>query len=408
MTSGVLIVGASHAGVAIAVGLRDLGFDEPITLAGSEPRLPYDRPPLSKKYLLGAVGEDDILLRSSDFYDQARIEVVTSEFISDIDLDARRALSTSRDFDFEHLALATGASPRRLVVPGHDLPGVVYLRTAEDADTLGALLQSASEVVIVGGGYIGLEAASVISQLGKRVTVVETAPVLVSRAGRPAMSSFLADLHRGNGVTVELGAAVQGFDGGAAGVQQVLLSDGRALPADLVLVGIGIIPTVALANILGLDVDGGIVVDERSMTSNPRVVAAGDATAIKSNRADRPRLMRHESVHSATAQGTAAAHTIMGIEQTSREAPWFWSNQFDVRIQMAGHHDARLHSIVRGDVDSHAFSILYLTEDSRLQAIDCVNRPGDFLAGRRAIDNRQTVDLDRARDASVPLRDAVQ
>jgi 3-phenylpropionate/trans-cinnamate dioxygenase ferredoxin reductase component len=405
MSTGVLVVGASHAGVSAAARLRDIGYGDPITIVSAEDRLPYERPPLSKKYLLGKATDTDILLRSPGFYEDCDIRVITSERISRVDLDAGFAESVSMQFEFKHLVLATGASPRMLQVPGHGLPGIFYLRTAADAALLAKHLTDANNVVIVGGGYIGLEAAGVMRALGKRTTVVEAATSLIPRTKRPQLANYLADLHRSHEVGVEIGAAVEGFLGGAEGVRRVVLGSGQSLAADLVIVGIGITPNVDLAESMGLEVEGGVVVDITSATSSQRVVAAGDVTALKDASPANQGLVRHESVHNATVQGAAAARTIMGLEPAPFEAPWFWSDQFNVKIQMAGQHSSSLDAIVRGDPESRSFSILYLNSDSQVRAIDCVNRPGDFLAARRAITLGQSIDRARVSDTTVPLRE---
>lgn len=407
MNAGVLVVGGSHAGVSVAVGLRELGYGGSITMVSAEGRLPYERPPLSKKYLLGKASDSDLLLRSPEFYEDRGIRVVTSQRISRVDLEAGWAESASMQFEFEQLALTTGASPRQLRISGHELAGIFYLRTADDATLLGDQLTAANDVVIVGGGYIGLEAAGVMRTLGKRTTVVEAASSLIPRANRPLLAAHLAELHRGHGVDLEMDATVEAFEGDADGVRRVILGGGRSLAADLVVVGVGIVPNVDLGASMGLEVENGIVVDRTARTSDHRVVAAGDATAIR-QAAPHPRaLVRHESVHNATVQGLAAARTIMGLQPAPAEAPWFWSDQFDAKIQMAGQHRSGQHALLRGDPESRAFSILYVDDDSRLQAIDCVNRPGDFLAARRAIASDQTVDRVQVSDVAVPLRESV-
>ncbi|QWZ10148.1 FAD-dependent oxidoreductase [Nocardioides panacis] len=309
--AGFLIVGASQAGAQLATSLREFGATCPITLVGAEEHLPYQRPPLSKAYLSGKVEADSLLLRSAAYYAEQGIDVVTGEWIEDIDLAANGGRATSasgRTFDFDGLALTVGGTPRRLPVPGADLGNVFYLRDLADAAALRTALGAAQRVVVVGGGFVGLEAAAVANDLGKDVIVVEALDRLMARVVAPVVSQFYLQAHESRGVRVLLDTGVVGLSGTGT-VSSVELSDGSSLAADIVLVGIGLVAHTTLAEQLGLEVAGGIVIDAHARTSRPAVVAAGDCTALRSE--DGP--LRIESVANAIAQGRAAAATLAGV-----------------------------------------------------------------------------------------------
>jgi 3-phenylpropionate/trans-cinnamate dioxygenase ferredoxin reductase component len=394
VTGGALVVGASQAGVQLAVSLREAGYRGPVTLVGAERHPPYQRPPLSKAFLAGKADMASLELRTADFYCQHGIDVVTGERITAIDLDAagagRAQTSGGRTLRFDRLALATGARARRLDVPGADLDGVVHLRDLDSAVGLRRRLIAGAAVVVVGGGFIGLETAAAATALGARVTVVEAADRVMSRAVAPVTSAFFQDAHARRGVDVRLRAGVTEIVGGHGRVRGVRLADGTLLPADTVVVGVGVVPRTELAELLGLACDGGIVVDARGRTSRPSVVAAGDCVS-----APHPgwpdRRIRLESVPSAIAQARAAGATLAGTPVDNAEVPWFWSDQFDLKLQMAGLADGHDRHVVRGDAAVERFSVLYY-RDGALVAIHSVNAPADYLAGRAAL----------ARGASIP------
>jgi 3-phenylpropionate/trans-cinnamate dioxygenase ferredoxin reductase subunit len=405
--SGTLVVGASQAGLQVAVSLREFGYTEPITLVGEEPHAPYQRPPLSKEFLSGAIEADALVFRTPAFYRDAGIDLVCGEQITDLSLptpDSPGVASTAsgRELPFDGLALTVGASPRRLSVPGAGLPGICYLRGLDDAAQLRPLLTDASRVVVVGGGFIGLEAAAVARAFGASVTVVEAADRLIGRAVAPVVSEFYRGAHERRGTTVLLQAAVTGFreDGGRVGA--VLLADGSELPADLVVVGVGVVPRTELAEKLGLECDGGIVVDSGARTSDPFVVAAGDCTTQPHPLTGVGRV-RLESVNNAVSQATAAAASLMGRAALPPNVPWFWSNQGDLRLQIAGLSSGFDETVVRGEPDSEKFSVLYYRED-RLIAVDAVNSPPDYMVVRKALTQGATVPADRAGDVGTPLK----
>ncbi len=307
MSAGVLVVGASQAGLQLAVSLRDLGYTEPITLVGEEPHAPYQRPPLSKEFLTGTAGPETLAFRTPAFYRDAGIELVCGEQVTDATLSTGIAGTASgRELPFDRLALTVGAAARRLAVPGADLPGICYLRGLDDATRLRPQLTSASRVVVVGGGFIGLEAAAVARSFGATVTVVEATNRLIGRAVAPVVSEFYRGAHERRGTTVLTQTSVTGFRAAGGRVAGVLLGDGTDLPADLVVVGVGVVPRTELAEKLGLECDGGIVVDARARTSDPAVVAAGDCTVLPHPLTGEGRV-RLESVNNAVSQATAAA-----------------------------------------------------------------------------------------------------
>ncbi|MCU1691866.1 MAG: pyridine nucleotide-disulfide oxidoreductase [Frankiales bacterium] len=406
MTGGTLVVGACHAGVQVAASLRDGGYEHSIVLVGAEPDLPYQRPPLSKAFLAGEADAHGLRLRDADFYADRDITLVLGDRVTHVDVDAGLARTAAgRDLAFHHLVLATGSRVRTLTVPGADLDGVLYLRDLADAARLSAGLDAAREVVVVGGGYIGLEAAAVARKLGKQVTVLEAAPRLVARSVAPVVSKFLAAAHRRRGTRVELGSAVTAIVGDGGAVTGVVLDSGEVLPAQVVVVGVGVIPRTELAEQIGLTVDGGVVVDRFARTSHPRVVAAGDCTVSEHPRAQGP--VRLESVQNAQDQGRVAASTILGKQEPYDAVPWFWSDQADLKLQIAGLSSGYDHLLVRGSLEEEQFTVLYYRE-GQLIAGDSVNRTAEYMAVRRALTTGANIPAEQASDTSVALKTLVR
>jgi 3-phenylpropionate/trans-cinnamate dioxygenase ferredoxin reductase component len=410
MAAGTLIIGASQAGLQLAVSLRDAGNTEPITLVGAEPHVPYQRPPLSKAYLHGNAELEQLWLRAPEFLAGQDITLVTGERVEMVALYSGGPPGTARTasgrvLDFDRLALTVGARPRRLSVPGAQLDGVTYLRTADDASLLRALQSDAEAVVVIGGGFIGLEAAAVARTQGKRVTVVEAADRLIGRAVAPVVSEFYRDAHVGRGVDVRLGAQVVSLGGKHNRVQAVQLSDGSRIPADLVIVGIGIEPCTELARQLHLESAGGIVVDRCARTSNPTVVAAGDCTVQPHPLTGQGRV-RLESVQNAISQAKTAAATLAGLRVPNDAVPWFWSDQYDLKLQIAGLSAGHDEYVVRGDIAGEAFSVLYY-RDGALLAVDAVNTPRDYMAVRKALSQGATISAEAAADSAVALRELI-
>lgn len=404
-SAGTLIIGAGQAGLQLAASLRELGDNEPITIVGAETHAPYQRPPLSKAFLAGSASEQDLALRDAEFFAANAIstffgECVTALALSEADRSVGKALtSIGRTVAFDRLAFAVGGTPRRLRVSGAELEGIHYLRTIDDAVALRDDLNDAGHVVVVGGGFVGLEIAAASTAKGKRVTVLEAQDRLMARAVAPEMSQFYAAAHTRRGARIELNAAVIGFQGDTR-IAGVKLADGRIVPADVVVVGIGLIPRTELAKPLGLSTDLGIEVDEYGRTRIPGIVAAGDCAASSHPLHGRIRL---ESVPNAIAQAKTAAAALMGIAPTAQSLPWFWSDQADLKLQMAGLSMGYDRVVLRGAPESERFSALYY-RDGQLASIESVNAPGDYMAARRILETGGNIPMDAARDLAVPLK----
>ncbi|GAA0485234.1 NAD(P)/FAD-dependent oxidoreductase [Microbacterium aurantiacum] len=415
-----LIVGACQAGVQLAATLRDLGDTDPIIMIGEEAHRPYQRPPLSKGWLKGELEPDDVVLRTRQWFADREIALIAGDRVVTIHRESNGTgiaqTLGGRQIAFTRLALTTGAAVRRLALPGTDYRGVHYLRDADDAIALGPALAEpgAERVVVIGGGFIGLEAASAARQLGKHVTIVEGTGRLIGRAVAEPTSDFYLAAHRRRGTEVLLGARlarILGEDASAAGrrgsVTGVELEDGRVIPADLVVIGIGVLPRVELAVQLGLEVAGGVVVDEACRTSDGRTVAAGDC-AIMPNPypAGVGGMVRIESVNNALEQAKVAAATLLGRDAAYVSVPWFWSDQADLKLQIAGLSTGYDDVVVRGDPDAEKFAVLYY-RDGRLIAADCVNQPAEFLAIKQALAKGKTIPPLAAVDTGVPLKQSV-
>ncbi|MFF2111813.1 NAD(P)/FAD-dependent oxidoreductase [Rhodococcus koreensis] len=406
--TGTLIVGGGQAGAQAAFSLREMGYTADITIVGSEPHLPYQRPPLSKAFLAGTADHETLQFRKLAYYDKIRVEVLCNQRVTDIEFDGGTAdvagtaqLHDGTEKSFHHLMLAVGGRPRRLTVPGSDLTGVCYLRTIADAVQLITHLEHGASVVVIGGGFVGLEAAAMARGRGKTVTVVELAERLLSRTVAPEMSAFLTEAHQRRGTHIRLGdgvTAIEGNDGQATGVR---LSDGSLLPADVVIVGVGMTPRLELAERLGLETAGGIVVDSFARTSDSRVVAAGDCTVMP-NPMTGSGFVRLESVQNAVDQAKVAAASIAGQPFTHSALPWFWSNQGDLKLQMAGLTEGYDHVELRGEPAAEKFSAFYY-RDGRLLAVHAVNRPQDYMLARKALSQRMTIPPDRVADGAAAL-----
>lgn len=409
--TGTLIIGAGEAGLGVAVALRNAGYTAAITISGSEADPPYQRPPLSKEFLAGDMDEENLILRADDFYQDKDIRLLTSAHIEDIVLDdnavgGTATTSAGTQIRFDRLALATGASPRRLPVPGAGLEGVCYLRDIPDARRLRALLPGAKRVVVVGGGYIGLEAAAAVRGRGLEVTVVETFERLLQRVAAPPISEFFRTAHEKRGTKILLAATVAAMHGSAGRVAGVELSDGTMIPADLVIIGIGVEPRTKLAQKLGLECSRGIVVDDQARTSNPALVAAGDCT-IQPHPHNPGQQICLESVQNAADQSKVAAASLLGQPKPGRAVPWFWSNQADIRLQIAGLSMGFDDYVIRGEPDTEQFTVLYYRQ-GRLIAADAVNTPHDFMAVKRALAKGATIDPVSATDADIPLKTLIR
>ncbi|HEY5401158.1 MAG TPA: FAD-dependent oxidoreductase [Trebonia sp.] len=409
---GVLIVGGGQAAMHLASSLRELGWQAAVTIVSEEPRAPYQRPPLSKAFLSGNADPATLEFRSAERYEHERITVLTGQRVTDVRSAApgRPGVAVTEGggrLQFGHLALTTGARPRRLAAPGSDLAGVCYLRDVAHALELRTRLAAAERVLVVGGGFIGLEAAAAATAQGKAVTVVEAADRLIGRVVAPVISEFYAAAHRRRGVRVLLGTAVSRFAGARPAdtggtVTGAHLSDGSFAAADLVVIGIGAEPRTELAEQLGLACAGGIVVDACARTSDPAIVAAGDCAVTPHPAAADGSLVRFESYGHATDHAKVAAATLAGVPARYDAVPWFWSDQGPLKLQIAGLAAGFDQTVLRGDPGQERFSVLYYRA-GRLLAVHAVNSPRDYLAVRRALAAGQDIPPELAADAGQPL-----
>lgn len=399
----IVIVGGGQAGAQTAFSLRGWGFEGPITLIGDEAAPPYQRPPLSKAFLKGEMPEERLYFKPADWYRENGVDLVLSTRATAIDRSASQIETASgQSFKYDHLVLATGSRPRPLPIPGADLPGVFELRTLEDVERLARHMCADARIVIIGAGYIGLEAAAVARQMGLDVTVLEMADRVLARVTSPLMSDFYEAEHRAQGVDIRTGARLESLVGEAGKVSGARLADGTILPADIVLVGIGILPNQELAAEAGIACRNGILVDRDGRTNDPRIHAAGDC-------AHRPlihygRSGRLESVHNAIEQGKLIAADLMGRERPPEDTPWFWSDQYDLKLQIAGLSTGYDEIVVRGDPAQRKFAAFYLA-GGQLIAVDAVNSAPEFLASKRIIAAGAKVAPERLSDMSVTMKE---
>lgn len=401
MSPPIVIIGAGQAGLQTAEALRSEGYAGPVLMLGDEARGPYHRPPLSKAYLLGEYAEAQLAIRSPQALAKKDIELRTDVRVTTIDRGARMlTLSDASRLNYAGLCLATGARARPLPLPGADATNVLALRTLADTQTVAAVLANARQVVVIGGGFIGLEFAAVANKLGKQVVVIEAADRLMARAVTPVLSDFYRDLHRAHGVAIELNAQVALIDTQDGRATAVLTTDGRRFAADLVLVGIGVIPNGELAERAGLECErGAVVVDTCARTADPQIVAAGDCTA---QRLADGTLLRLESVQNAVEQGKSAAAALLGKERPFSAAPWFWSDQYDVKLQMVGLAAGCERTVIRGDVEARKFSAFHFRA-GKLIAVDSLNRAQDHLPARKLLDRALSPTPEQAADPAFAL-----
>jgi 3-phenylpropionate/trans-cinnamate dioxygenase ferredoxin reductase subunit len=398
--SQVIIVGASHAGAQLSASLRQEGWMGEILVIGDERALPYHRPPLSKTYLSGGASLSDLLIRTPDFYEKQDISIRHAR-VTTIDRKARRVtLSNGERLGYDKLALCLGARPRRLAIAGADLAGVHYLRDAADIEAIRGRLTDTRHAVIIGAGYIGLETAASLRKLGVAVTVLESANCVLQRVTAPEVSAFYARVHREEGVDLRTGVTIAAIEGDDR-VRGVRLADGEYIAADLVIVGIGVLPNTELAETAGLVVDNGIIIDARGLTSDPDIFAAGDCASHFSPRYNRH--LRLESVPNAGEHAKVAAATMCGKAKAISALPWFWSDQYDLKLQIAGLNSGYDEVVLRGDPNTgRGFACFYFSQD-RMIAADCVNRPQEFMFSRRAITEQLPLDRSLLADTETPL-----
>lgn len=404
MNEQVVIAGAGHASGQIVATLKQQKFAGRIVLIGDEPYLPYQRPPLSKKFLEGKLPAERLFVKPPGFYDDPGIDVRLETRVQSIDRDARTVMTDRGDtLSYDALVLATGSDAIRLPVEGSTLAGIHYLRTIRDVDAIRGELATARRAAIIGAGYIGLEVAAVLRALGLDVTVVEMADRVMSRVVAHDVSAFYRHEHENHGVELLLSAGCARFDGNER-IAAVETVDGRRIDVDFVVVGAGITPSTSLAEAAGLDVDNGIVVDEFCRTSDPSIYAVGDCTSHPNAIYDR--RVRLESVHNALEQAKTAARSICGDDVAYNQVPWFWSDQYDLKLQIAGLSVGYDDVVIRGDQGARAFSCAYL-KNGRLIALDAINAPRDFMQAKALIASRAEVDRGRLGDAAVMLNDLV-
>ena len=406
MSGSVVIAGAGQAGFQLAFSLRSRGYDGPITLIGEESHIPYQRPPLSKAFLAGKQETRHLALRPATYYTSQQIDFLASETVASIDRSARQVeLSSGTKVPYDTLALALGARVRPLPIPGAQLDGVCYLRSLEDAVEIRSRLQQARSVAVIGGGFIGLELAAVARSHGKDVTVIELQPRLMPRVVSPVISDYYAKLHSAQGVAVKLGAVPSQIAANNGKASAVVLSDGTHIPADLVIAGIGVLPNSALAQTAGLATENGIIVDEYLRTEDRCVYAIGDCAAHPNPFAGA--RVRIESVQNAVDQADCVAAAICGQSRPYQEVPWFWTDQFDVKLQMAGLSTGYDRSVTRGDPEARKFSVFYFRQE-RLVAVDSINRAADHIAARKLLAAHSPLTPEQAADESIDLKSFTQ
>ena len=399
----VVIVGAGHAGGTVASLLRQYGHAGPITLIGDEPIAPYQRPPLSKAWLKGEADAESLALRPLAYYAENNIDFRPNVRAAKLERSDRKlVLSNGETLSYDFLILATGARAIALPIPGADLKGVMFLRTAADAEALKAQVGPGKRLAVVGGGYIGLEVAASGRALGAEVVVLERESRLLARVANEVLSTFFREFHEKHGVRFELGCSVVGFEGRDGHVAGVRLADGRVLPCDAAVVGVGAHPNDELASESGLETARGVVVDLEARTADPHIFAIGDV-------AHRPmpiygRMFRMESVPNALEQAKQAASAITGRPPPPGEVPWQWSDQYDLKLQIAGYAFDVDEIVIRGDPASGKFAVFHMAGD-QLQSVEAVNSPQEFMGGRLLIGNRKAVDKSKLADPAVSMKE---
>lgn len=397
-----IIIGASHAACQLAFSLRQEGWKDEIHIIGDEEYLPYQRPPLSKAYMLNELSEDQLLIRPEKLYEKHNIKITLGERVAHIDNKNKTvSLNGGEVLPYHRLAICTGSRVRKAALAGSELEGVHYLRDISDVKNIKSRAVEGNKAVIIGGGYIGLETAASLRKNGLEVTVLEMAPRVLERVTAPEVSDFYTRVHSEEGVKIKTQITVSEIKGDSGNVSAVVCADGSVYPADLVVIGIGIIPNIELAEETGLDINNGISVDEFAQTSDDNIVAAGDCTNHPNSTYGKLRL---ESVPNAMEQAKTAAATLCGKQKPYNALPWFWSDQFDLKLQIAGLNRGYDEVIIRGDQKAgRSFAAFYL-KDNKLLAADCVNRPQEFMISKRLIPQSKIIDAKNLRDESFDLK----
>ncbi|MFW2831401.1 NAD(P)/FAD-dependent oxidoreductase [Sphingomonas sp. ID0503] len=399
----VLIVGAGHGGAQAAVALRQRKFTGTIAVIGEEPEIPYERPPLSKEYFSGEKSFERILIRPASFWEEREVRMLTGRKVVSVDPEARQVTTADgATYGYGSLIWAAGGHARRLTCGGGDFVGVHSVRSRADADRMLSELETTTEVAVIGGGYIGLESAAVLAKFGKKVTVLEAQERVLARVAGVALSRFYEKEHRDHGVDVRLGVTVEcieGTDGRASGVR---LASGEIVPAQMVIVGIGIIPAVEPLLAAGADGGNGVAVDEHGRTTLPNIFAIGDC-AFHANAFADGLPIRLESVQNANDMATTVARFITGDPEPYNSVPWFWSNQYDLRLQTVGLSAGHDQEVLRGDPATRSFSIVYL-KAGRVVALDCVNATKDYVQGKALVLAGAAIAPEQLADADTPLK----
>ena len=398
----VLIVGAGHAGAQAAISLRQLGFEGTVAMIGDEQYPPYERPPLSKEYFAGDKSFDRILIRPASFWEERKIDMLLGKRVRSVDPDGKFVTVGEEEIGYGKLIWCTGGSPRMLTCNGADADNVHAVRRRDDVDAMMAKIDSINHVTIIGGGYIGLEAAAVLTGMGRQVTLLEAAPRVLARVAGEPLSRFYEREHRARGVVIRLDESATCIESANGRVTGVRCGDGEVLPADMVIAGIGIVPAVEPLIAGGAQGTNGVLVDEFCRTSLDDVYAIGDC-AQHVNAFAGPDPVRVESVQNANDQAATAARSIVGTPQPYRAVPWFWSNQYDLRLQTVGLSTGHDEAIVRGDPATRSFSVVYL-RDGRVIALDCVNATRDYVQGRKLVEAGAMAPRHLLADPAQPLK----
>lgn len=398
----VVIVGAGHGGAQAAIALRQNKFEGSIAIIGDEPELPYERPPLSKEYLAGDKAFERLLIRPAAFWEERQVAMLTGRTVTAVDPAAHSVTANGETIGYGTLIWATGGKARRIACDGHHLSGIHTVRTRADVDAMAGELADVSQVAVIGGGYIGLEAAAVLAKFGKQVTVLEAQDRVLARVAGEPLSRFFEAEHHAHGVTIRTGVTVEAITGEDR-VTGVRLAGGETVPAQMAIVGIGIEPAVAPLLAAGAQGGNGVLVDGQCRTSLPNIYAIGDCALHANSYAD-DQMIRLESVQNANDQATAAAKTICGIEASYDAVPWFWSNQYDLKLQTVGISAGYDQAILRGDPAMRSFSVIYLRQ-GRVIALDCVNAIKDYVQGRKLVVEGAVIDPARLADAGTLLKD---
>lgn len=395
--AGVVVIGAGQAASQFVDALRQFGYTDPIALIGDEDTPPYRRPPLSKTFLAGTATQESLVIKPQPAYEKQSVQCHFGVRATAINRNTQQiALSSGTALAYEHLVLATGGRARKLNLPGAERPHVHSIRSIADVQTLRPQLGPGKKLVIIGGGYIGLEAAAVSISLGVQVTVLEAQPRVLARVTTPELSAFYETTHRKRGVTIRTGIALKAIEADA-----VVLADGERVPADAVIVGVGLAPCTELAETAGLVVDNGIVTNAQMQTADPRIFAIGDCA--NHDHGFLGRRVRLESVPNALETARAAAAAIAGKPAPAGAAPWFWSDQYDLKLQMVGLSQGSDRSVLRGNTGAESFSVFHLKEGV-LIAADCVNRGAEFLLAKKWVGGRTRIAAETLADESVDLK----